>query len=62
MPGGDAHRLQAVALPLPLQRPFGPDGPFYGVPVQVLNPDGTLTTKRPDLTVHDASDSRVVKR
>jgi len=42
--------------------PFGPGGPLYGTHLQVLNPDGTVTIKRPDLTVHDASGSRVVKR
>ncbi|WP_227028814.1 hypothetical protein [Azotobacter chroococcum] len=45
-----------------LPDPFGLGGPLYGAPVQVLHPDGTLTAKRPDLTVHDASGSRVVKR
>lgn len=45
-----------------LPDPFGPDGPLYGAPVHILNPDGTMTIKRPDLTVHDASGSRVVKR
>lgn len=45
-----------------LPDPFGPDGPLYGVPVHMLHPDGTMTIKRPDLTVHDASGSRVVKR
>ncbi len=45
-----------------LPDPFGPDGPFYGVPVRVLNPDGTETVKRPALVVHDANGSRVVER
>lgn len=45
-----------------LPDPFGPEGPFYGVPVRVLNADGSLTVKRPDLVVHDASGSRVVRR
>lgn len=45
-----------------LPDPFGPNGPLYGVPVRVLNPDGTETVKRPDLVVHDADGSRVVKR
>jgi hypothetical protein len=45
-----------------LPDPFGPDGPFYGVPVRVLNADGTETVKRPDLVIHDANGSRVVKR
>lgn len=45
-----------------LPDPFGPNGPLYGVPVRVLNPDGTETVKRPDLVVHDAAGSRVVKR
>ena len=45
-----------------LPDPFGPNGPFYGAPVRVLNPDGTVTMKRPDLVVHDASGARVVKR
>ncbi|ACO80203.1 hypothetical protein AvCA_40680 [Azotobacter vinelandii CA] len=45
-----------------LPDPFGPDGPLYGAPVRMVQPDGTVTIKRPDLTVHDASGSRVVKR
>ncbi|SEJ33066.1 hypothetical protein SAMN04244579_03950 [Azotobacter beijerinckii] len=45
-----------------LPDPFGPGGPLYGVPVRVLHPDGTITTKRPDLTLHDSKGSRVVKR
>lgn len=51
-----------TAPPGTLPDPFGPDGPFYGAKLQVHHPDGTVTTKRPDLTVHDASGSRVVKR
>jgi len=45
-----------------LPDPFAPGGPLYGAPVRMVNPDGTMTIKRPDLTVHDASGSRVVKR
>lgn len=45
-----------------LPDPFGPDGPLYGAPVRMVQPDGTVTIKRPDLTVHDANGSRVVKR
>lgn len=45
-----------------LPDPFAPGGPLYGAPVRMVNPDGTVTLKRPDLTVHDASGSRVVKR
>lgn len=45
-----------------LPDPFGPGGPLYGVPLRTLHPDGTETVKRPDLVVHDASGSRVVKR
>lgn len=44
-----------------LPDPFGPGGPLYGVPVRVLHPDGTIITKRPDLTLHDSKGSRVVK-
>ncbi|WKN20626.1 hypothetical protein [Azotobacter vinelandii] len=45
-----------------LPDPFAPGGPLYGAPVRMVQPDGTVTIKRPDLTVHDASGSRVVKR
>ncbi|MDH1056339.1 hypothetical protein [Aquipseudomonas alcaligenes] len=45
-----------------LPDPFAPGGPFYGLPVRVMKPDGTLTTKRPALVVHDAAGSRVVER
>ncbi|ASL27873.1 hypothetical protein ACG10_17320 [Azotobacter chroococcum] len=45
-----------------LPDPFGPGGPLYGAPVRMAQPDGTVTIKRPDLTAHDASGSRVVKR
>ncbi|CAD5379711.1 conserved hypothetical protein [Pseudomonas sp. OF001] len=45
-----------------LPDPFAPGGPLYGCPVQVLNPDGSVTVKRPDLTVHDSNGARVVKR
>ncbi|GAB3380439.1 hypothetical protein [Azotobacter armeniacus] len=45
-----------------LPDPFCPGGPLYGAPVRMVRPDGTVTVKRPDLTVHDASGSRVVKR
>lgn len=45
-----------------LPDPFAPGGPLYGAPVRMVQPDGTITTKRPDLTVHDANGSRVVKR
>ncbi len=50
------------APPGTLPDPFGPGGPLYGVPLRTLHPDGTETVKRPDLVVHDASGSRVVKR
>lgn len=45
-----------------LPDPFAPGGPLYGAPIRMVRPDGTVTTKRPDLTVHDANGSRVVKR
>ncbi|MFD2407742.1 hypothetical protein [Azorhizophilus paspali] len=45
-----------------LPDPFAPGGPLYGAPIRMVQPDGTVTIKRPDLTVHDASGSRVVKR
>lgn len=45
-----------------LPDPFAPGGPLYGVPVRVLNADGTVTMTRPALVVHDASGSRVVER
>jgi hypothetical protein len=51
-----------TAAPGTLPDPFAPGGPFYGLPVQHHHPDGTVTTKRPDLVVHDARGSRVVKR
>lgn len=45
-----------------LPDPFAPGGPLYGLPVRVMKPDGTLTTKRPALVVHDDAGSRVVER
>lgn len=45
-----------------LPDPFAPGGPLYGCPVRELNPDGSVTIKRPALTVHDSSGARVVKR
>lgn len=42
--------------------PFAPGGPLYGVPVMELHPDGSMTTKRPALVVHDRNGSRVVER
>lgn len=45
-----------------LPDPFAPGGPFYGSPVRVMKPDGTVTSKRPALVVHDADGSRVVDR
>lgn len=45
-----------------LPDPFAPGGPLYGSPVRILNPDGSVTIKRPDLTVHDSNGARVVKR
>lgn len=45
-----------------LPDPFAPGGPLYGAPVHELHPDGSMTTKRPALVVHDANGSRVVER
>ncbi|WPP46620.1 hypothetical protein [Pseudomonas sp. AN-1] len=45
-----------------LPDPFARGGPLYGVPVHELHPDGSMTTKRPALVVHDASGSRTVER
>ena len=51
---------QAPARQLPDQ--FAPSGPLYGSPVQVLNPGGSVTIKRPALTVHDSNGARVVRQ
>lgn len=48
--------------PEQLPDPFAPGSPLYGNPVRVLNPDASVTRKRPALTVHDSSGARVVKR
>lgn len=45
-----------------LPDPFAPGGPLYGAPVHELHPDGSMTTKRPALVVHDANGSRTVER
>ncbi|MDP3845940.1 MAG: hypothetical protein Q8R10_05885 [Pseudomonas sp.] len=45
-----------------LPDPFAPDGPFYGATPTLHHPDGTTSIKRPDVTVHDSSGSRVIKR
>lgn len=45
-----------------LPDPLAPGGPFYGAPVRVLNQDGSVSIKRPDLVVHDAGGRRVVRR
>lgn len=51
---------QAPAEQLP--DPLASGGPLYGSTVQALNPDGSVTIKRPALTVHDSNGARVVKR
>lgn len=45
-----------------LPDPFAPDGPFYGACQTLHHADGTTRIKRPDVTVHDSTGSRVVKR
>ncbi len=45
-----------------LPDPFAPGAPLYGEPVRMVSADGTVSIKRPDLVVHDANGSRVVKR
>jgi hypothetical protein len=45
-----------------LPDPLASGGPLYGRPARMLNPDGSVTIKRPDLTVHDSNGARVVKR
>lgn len=41
---------------------LAPGGTLYGSPVQALNPNGSVTIKRPAPTVHDNNGARVVKR
>lgn len=53
-------RCTAPAAQLP--DPFAPGGPLYGSPAQALNPDGSVTIKRPAMRVHDSKGARVVKR
>lgn len=60
--GMAAAALIGVNLGDGLADPFALGGPLYGVPVCLVKPDGSEIIKRPDLTVHDASGSRVVKR
>ncbi|MCY1445359.1 hypothetical protein D9M71_618690 [compost metagenome] len=48
--------------PEELHDPLAPDSQLYGKPVQVLNPDGSLTIKHKGLMVHYSSGARVVKR
>lgn len=56
--------LEAIheALPGTLPDPFAPGAPLYGKLIRTMRVDGTVAIKRPDLVVHDASGSRVVKR
>lgn len=51
-----------MAPPGTLPDPCAPGAPLYGKPVRMVRADGTVSVKRPDLVVHDANGSRVVKR
>lgn len=45
-----------------LPDPFAPSGRLYGSPVQALNPDGSVTIKRPALTVHNSNSAHAAQR